>query len=137
MHCSSSVSHLHTYIARIPLLLHILITLFGLLWLISYFALHCLLYLLLPLANAPPTPLLKRQGIPGQRHVKAIRQKVSEVFFSGHWGESKRLQRSVTKTGRCCPPQPDRHTHTHTHSHHRQIHLRTHMHAQTNKSHVV
>lgn len=54
-------------------------------------------------------PLLKSLGIPGQRHVKAIRQKVSEVFFSGHWGESKRLQRSVTKTGRCCI-----HLHTYT-----------------------
>lgn len=46
--------------------------------------------------------VLKSLGIPGQRHVKAIRRNVSEVFFSGHWGESKRLQSSVTKTSRCC-----------------------------------
>lgn len=62
-------------------------------------------------AFAPPISLLESLGIPGQRHVKAIRQKVSKVFFRGHWGESKRLQRSVTKTGRCCgsvfhPPPP-------------------------------
>lgn len=69
----------------------------------SLLSLVYLVYFLLWLL--PPTrPLLKSLGIPGQRHVKAIRQKVSEVFFSGHSGESKRLQRSVTKTGRCCIP---------------------------------
>lgn len=51
-------------------------------------------------------PLLKKSGIPGQPHVKAIRQNVSEVFFSGHWGESKRLQRNVTKKHADAPPPP-------------------------------
>lgn len=94
MHCSCGVSHSPTYIACIPQLLHILITflVYGL-----FLTLVCTVCCL-P-AHLPP---LKSLGIPGQRHVKAIRQKVSEVFFSEHWGESERLQRSVTKTGRCC-----------------------------------
>lgn len=122
MHCSCGVSHFPTYIAHIPQLLHILITSPWFTWFISYFGLHCLC------SASCPLPLPKSLGIPGQRHVKAIRQKVSEVFFSGHWGESKRLQRSVRKTGRCCgsvlTPPPRTGTH-------RQIHLRTCTHTLT------
>lgn len=126
MHCSCGVSHFPTYIAHIPQLLHILITSPWFTWFISYFGLHCLC------SASCPLPLPKSLGIPGQRHVKAIRQKVSEVFFSGHWGESKRLQRSVRKTGRCCgsvltPPPPTlAHTDRSTCAH-----ARTHMHAHT------
>lgn len=122
MHCS--VSHFSTCIANIPLLLHILITSWF-----SCFFFFGLLFCAVCSASWPPLPLLKSLGIPGQRHVKAIRQKVSEVFFSGHWGESKRLQRSVTKTGRCCGSVLDSLLHWHTHT---LIHMRAHIHAKTN-----
>lgn len=122
MHCSCGVSHFRTYIAHFPQLLHTLITLIGLLgWCLTL------------VWTVWPPPQKKSPGIPGQRHVKAIRQKVSEVFFSGHWGESKRLQRSVTKTGRCCgsvlcPPPPPTHTDTQTH---RSTCAHTYIHRQT------
>lgn len=114
-HCSFGVSLFPTYIAQ---LLHILITVLGLL------DLFLTLVQTMCSASNPPALHAKSLGIRGQRHAKAIRQKVSEVFFSGHWGESKRLQRSVTKTGRCCGSvlcslqhwhtQTDSHAHTQT-----------------------
>ena len=103
MEYSCSISPFTTYIACVPQLLHILPPRFT-----FFLTLVCTV----SSASCPPPESL---GIRGQRHVKAIRQKVSKVFFSGHWGELKRLQRSVTKTGSCWVLHSLLHWQTQTH----------------------
>lgn len=122
MNCS--VSHFPTCIACIPQLLHILITLLG------FFLFTPLTVVCTVRSGSCPLPLLKSLGIPGQRHVKAIRQKASEVFFSGHWGDFKAMSQKQADVVAVFHSLLHWHEHTHT-----QIHLHTyrHTHAYTEK----
>lgn len=106
MNCS--VSHFPTCIACIPQLLHILITLLGF-FLFTPLTLVCTVR-----SGSCPLPLLKSLGIPGQRHVKAIRQKASEVFFSGHWGDFKGVSQKQADVVAVCYTRFYIGTNTHT-----------------------
>lgn len=108
MNCS--VSHFPTCIACIPQLLHILITLLG------FFLFTPLTVVCTVRSGSCPLPLLKSLGIPGQRHVKAIRQKASEVFFSGHWGDFKAVSQKQADVVAVFHSLLHWHEHTHTHT---------------------
>lgn len=125
MNCS--VSHFPTCIACIPQLLHILITLLG----FFLFTGTPLTVVCTVRSGSCPLPLLKSLGIPGQRHVKAIRQKASEVFFSGHWGDFKAVSQKQADVVTVFHSLLHWHEHTHTH---RSICTHTDTHMPTQRS---
>lgn len=96
---------------------------------LAFFFLLLLLWFAL-CSGSCPLPLLKSLGIPGQRHVKAIRQKASEVFFSGHWGDFKAVSQKQADVVAVFHSLLHWHEHTHTH---RSICTHTDTHAYTEK----
>lgn len=76
---------------------------------------YCLWFTWFSLCDLPPVHLClhKVLSIPGHCYVVKI---IKNSFLSEHWGESNRLQRTVTKAGRYCGSVLLTYTHTQTDS---------------------
>ena len=126
MHCSCGVSHFPTYIARIPQLLHILITLLGLLG----------LFLTLVWTMCPPSsPSLSSKAWASQDNamLRQSDRKCLKSFLAGT-GENQRdfkgvSQKQADAVALCYTPRPSPNWHTQADP---LVHTHKHTHTQTN-----